>query len=46
MTWFCGPCTQIKERSYTISKQLNEDFCDVIIRRDRMLKEFADAKKC
>ena len=39
-TWFCPICNEIKSKSYAISKELKEDFCDVIIRRDRMLQDF------
>lgn len=39
MTWFCIKCNTIKERSYAISKELNEKWYDILLRRDKMLKD-------
>ena len=36
--WFCKECTVIKEKSYKISKEKNENWIEVLKRRDKMLK--------
>ena len=42
--WFCQDCIRVKENSYAQSAKLNENYIEVITRRDRNLREYAKNK--
>jgi hypothetical protein len=39
ITWFCPFHTKVKEAAYTESARLGENYYEVIVRRDRALRE-------
>lgn len=41
--WFCAGCVTIKEKAYEISRKLNENYTQVIIRRDKALRKANNA---
>ena len=41
-TWFCVKCTNAKEEGYRVSRENGEDYIDVLIRREEMLRAARD----